>query len=167
MKNKLKELAPLILVLFTCLIIAIILINKPKKEVKILEYDTSFLSNIKVSEAIKEFKSSDTKIYIIGRSTCSISQKFLPILKEVVNEYKAKIYYIDLEEMLDDKTSLKEFKKLLTFEYTYENKTQDMASYIGATPMIIISQNNKNIYGSLGYMSKNDLKNLLRSYELI
>ena len=42
-----------------------------------------------------------------------------------------------------------------------------MASYIGATPMIIISQNNKNIYGSLGYMSKNDLKNLLRSYELI
>lgn len=167
MKNKLKELAPLILILFTCLIIAIILINKPKKEVKILEYDTSFLSNIKVSEAIKEFKSSDTKIYIIGRSTCSISQKFLPILKEVVNEYKAKIYYIDLEEMLDDKTSLKEFKKLLTFEYTYENKTQDIASYIVATPMIIISQNNKNIYGSLGYMNKNDFQNLLRSYELI
>lgn len=167
MKNKLKELAPLILVLFTCLIIAIILINKPKKEEESSNYDTSFLSNIKVSEAIKEFKNSDTKIYIIGRSTCSISQKFLPILKEVVNEYKPKIYYIDLEEMLDDKTSLKKFKKLLTFEYTYENKTKDMASYIGATPMIIISQNNKNIYGSLGYMNKNDLKNLLRSYELI
>ena len=94
MKNKLKELVPLILILFTCLIIAIILINKPKKEEESSNYDTSFLNNIKVSEAIKEFKSSDTKIYIIGRSTCSISQKFLPILKEVVNEYKPKIYYM-------------------------------------------------------------------------
>ena len=167
MKNKLKELAPLILVLFTCLIVAIILINKPKEKVENLDYDTSFLSNIKVSDAIKEFKSSDIKIYIIGRSTCSISQKFLPILKEVVTEYKPKIYYIDLEAMLDDKNNLKKIKILLTFEYTYENKTQDMASYIGATPMVIISQNNKNIYGSLGYMSKNDFQNLLRSYELI
>ena len=85
MKNKLKELAPLILILFTCLIIAIILINKPKKEEESSNYDTSLLNNIKVSEAIKEFKNSVTKIYIIGRSTCSISQKFLPILKEVVN----------------------------------------------------------------------------------
>lgn len=167
MKNKLKDLAPLIIILTTCLIIALIIILRPQKEVIDTAYDTSFLKNITVSEALTEFKSPTRKIYVIGRSTCSVCQEFLPILKEVVNKYQATVYYIDLQEMLKDKTNLEAFKKLLTFSYTYQGETKEISSYIGATPMIIISENNKNIYGYLGNLKQADLENLLRSYELI
>lgn len=167
MKEKIKNWAPILLVLFTITIISLLLIFKDSKSAPNIDYDTSFLENITTAEAIEEFKSTQTKIYIIGRSTCSACQSFLPTLKDVVTKYNLKIYYLDLISMYKDEASLNQLKQLLDYKYTLENKTNKLSAYLGTTPMIIISQNNENIYGYLGTLTKEDLEKILRSYELI
>ena len=77
MSKFLKENAPYLLVLLVVIVIALILIFKPKE--KPLEgYDLSKVKVIKIEEALELYKDVEPHVDIMGRSNCSACQSCLP-----------------------------------------------------------------------------------------
>lgn len=170
LKRLILDNIPILSVLFTTLLIVIIIIFKPSNSQSTQEsnsYDTSNFNIISTKEAVGLFENSNSQVLVICRSTCSACASFVPTLNSVSKMYKVKINYLDLETMDLDGNDTKKLKKLLNFEYTYDDKTASFSEFIGLTPMFIILKNKEMVYGYIGTMNLSVVKTILENYEVI
>ncbi len=162
-----KENAAIILLVITIIIVALIVVFKNKDEKKSTGYDLSKMEVIDVAKATELYADVEPHFFIIARDTCSACQDFIPEVNEIIDEYKIKVYYINLLEIDRESEDYKKFAELLKYVYVYDDEIGTIASFIGYTPMLLISSNNETIWGSLGSMSASALEPVLKEYSII
>ena len=163
----LKENIAIILLVITIIIVALIIVFKKNKEDKENVYDLTKVNIIDIKKATELYADIEPHFFIIARDTCTHCQTFMPAVNELIDKYKIDVYYIDLLKIDKQSEEYQEFTKLLNFRYEYDGKKGTMDTFIGYTPMILISSNNETIYGSLGSMSATALEPILREYSII
>ena len=166
MNKFIQENRTLLLLILLILVVVGIIIFK-KKEDKTPKYDLSKVKVITIDDAISLYNDVEPHIYIIGRESCSACNTFIPAVNEVIERYDAEVYYIDLEAIDRDTPQYTIFKTLLNYNYEFDNKKGTMDTFIGYTPMVLISSNNETIYGSLGSMSTTTFETILMEYGII
>ncbi len=167
MTKFLKENAAILLLVVTIIIVALIIAFKKNNEEKENVYDLTKVHIVDIKEATELYKDVEPHFFIVARDTCSVCQTFMPTVNELIDKYKIDVYYIDLLKIDKKSAEYQEFTKLLNYKYEYDGKVGTMDTFIGYTPMLLISSNNETIYGSLGSMSTSALEPVLKEYSII
>ena len=81
-------------------LLAINYINTPKQ---------GNLEKITHKEINEKIDNKDSFILVVSQSTCSHCASYKPKLKQIAQEYKTDIYYIDYDEEKDEEKFLEEF----------------------------------------------------------
>ena len=66
----------------------------------------TYLNEIKYDEVIEMIKNKDDFILLVSQTTCSHCANFKPKLEKVANEYKIKMYYIQVDLLSDDESQM-------------------------------------------------------------
>ena len=125
-------------------------------------YDVSMFTEIEAKD-IKKKTNKEPQVVYIGRETCSWCAAFLPNLWEAQEEFGYKTLYIDIAKIIDfstgevsDQDAYDTLNKL-----TGEGYENYMSENFGATPMILIIENNKIIGAQTGYSEYDTFKTIL------
>ncbi len=167
MNKFIQENRTLLLLLFLILVVVLILVFKHKEAKTDPIYDLSKVKIIDIDTAISLYDDVEPHVYIIGRETCSACQTFMPAVNEIIDKHHITVYYLDLNSIDRTTPQYEIFKSLLNFNYEYDNKKGTMDTFIGYTPMILISSNHDTIYGSLGSMTPDVFEIILTEYGII
>ena len=65
----------------------------------------SYYNEIKYNELIKKIENKEDIVLLISQTTCSHCITYKPKLKEVANDNKVYVYYIDVDLLNDDESS--------------------------------------------------------------
>ena len=76
----------------------------------------SYLMEVKYNEVIDMIKNKEDFVLLISQTTCSHCKNYKPKLEDVANEYKIKMYYIQVD--LLTKEEKKEFESYVSFSST-------------------------------------------------
>lgn len=79
-------------------------------------FGKSYLKEIKYDDLINKIEGKEDLVLLVSQTTCSHCISYKPKLKNVANDYKLTIYYIDVD-LLSDK-QLEEFKSYVNFSST-------------------------------------------------
>ena len=128
------------------------------------DYDVSMFEEIESSDIASKTKKSKQVVYI-GRETCSWCAAFLPNLWQAQEDYKFKTLYIDLAKIIDFNTGdiidQKSFDKLSKLSGNGFDGYMD--ENLGATPMVLIIENNEIIEAQTGYSEYDVFKTILEN----
>lgn len=70
----------------------------------------SYLNEIKYNEVIEKFENKENFVLLISQTDCSHCISYKPKLKDVANEHKINIYYIDIDLLnKDEKEKLESY----------------------------------------------------------
>jgi len=126
------------------------------------EYDVSMFEEIEAKD-IKSKTKKDTKVVYIGRETCGWCAAFLPNLWDAQDEFGFTTLYIDIAKIIDftnggviDQSAYDILNAL-----TGEGFEDYMSENLGATPMILIIEDNKIIGAHTGYSEYEAFKTVL------
>ncbi len=115
---------------------------------------------IKISKEIIDkynelYNNEELSIIYIGRTGCGYCEKYDPIIKEVIEEYKLSYYYIDLSKLTQtDRKNLYETGEVFKDENF-------------GTPTTIIASKKTIIKSHIGYMDKDSLVKFLQETKVI
>lgn len=115
---------------------------------------------IKISKEIIDkynelYNNDELSIIYIGRTGCGYCEKYDPVIKEVVEEYKLSYYYIDLSKLTkSDRESL-------------YNSGEVFKDENFGTPTTIIASNKNILKSHIGYMDKDNLIKFLQETKVI
>lgn len=118
------------------------------------ENDTK-LNKISCKTYHEKIKEEKDNLILIARPTCSYCQKFIPILEEIIDEYKIEVNYFNTDALSEDE--VKSF---------YESAPLFKSNNFG-TPALIVTNNQKIIKSSIGYKEKDDAVKWLKSVGII
>lgn len=119
--------------------------------VPILSSKNSIFKEINYADFKKELKNTEFTFIYIGSPTCSYCTKMRPYLKELYDEYKIKIYYLN-------------FARLTSLEVT-ELKESDIRLNSMGTPTFIFVKNGQIKGVKIGATSTyEELKNIFDGY---
>ena len=76
----------------------------------------SYLVEIKYNEVIEKIKNKEDFILLISQTTCTHCASYKPKLESVANEYKIKMYYVQVD--LLNKEETKELESYITYDGT-------------------------------------------------
>lgn len=154
----------LLIILIVAITLAIKLVPKNKEEL----LDTSMFNVIDVKEALQLFNESNNKakVLLICRLNCSACINSEKTFKFTMLEYKYNINYLELSNLQNDNEETKQLLEKLDYEYTLNDKKDVFSNFLGVTPMFIIIKNNKMVYGNIGTMDKNQIKQVVTKYDV-
>lgn len=126
------------------------------------EYDVSMFTEIKAND-IKSKTKKEAQVVYIGRETCSWCAAFLPNLWDAQDELGYKTLYIDIAKILDFSTGevIDQDAYDTLNDLTGEGYENYMSENFGATPMVLIIDNNKIIGAQTGYSEYDTFKTVL------
>lgn len=107
-----------------------------------IEYDVSMFDTVDADKVIDLYKSDDTQVIYIGRSTCGYCVQFLPALQQAQKDYGYKTKYLDITTVSEDGQ-----KAILD----KDNEEGFLANNFGSTPMVILVRDGKLVDGWVGY----------------
>ena len=156
-----------IILIVVIVILSILLIKKGNK------YDTSFMREVTVNEILDIMESENHHVIYVGRKTCALCEKFLPILKDASITQNFTPLYLDIENVDRTSSNWEELIKKLKLESTQtlnesdegETVTETYGYFLdnyGFTPTVIITKSGKQEAGFIGYKSKTDLIKFLK-----
>ncbi len=157
------------ILIFVVLIVVIIALFIPSanddkgQEVKTLtcsdtsenQENTTKLNKISCKTYNEKISEKKDNLILIARPTCSYCQQFIPILEEIIDEYKITINYFDTDALSQDEVS--EF---------YKSASLFSSSNFG-TPAMIVTNDKKIVKSSIGYMEKEATVEWLKDAGLI
>lgn len=110
------------------------------------EYDVSEFKEVNYSELKKEIKSEDYTVVYYGREGCVYCSKFIPVMKEVQNDYGFKHLYFDTTLVYNNNTFVDEdaYKEITEINDFFEENFL-------STPMIAVFKDGKYVDGTVGY----------------
>ena len=76
----------------------------------------SYLVEVKSSEVIEMMKNKEDFVLLISQTTCNHCASYKPKLEDIANEYKIKMYYIQVDLLNADES--KEFSSYLNYSST-------------------------------------------------
>ena len=118
------------------------------------EYDVSMFEEIK-AEDIESLSKGSKLVVFIGRSSCGYCAIFAPVLSDIQDEYNVDIKYIDIAKIINYESAtgelLDEESDKILKEMSANDKGKTLMNDYGATPMLLIIENNKIINGQVGY----------------
>lgn len=169
--NRLSKILLFIVVILVTIIFILSFIMIKKGNDK---YDTSFMNEITIKEALEIFKSDNYHVIYVGRSSCTVCEKMLPYFKNASQKLNYVTQYIDITKVDRSSSEWKEFISLLTMKSTQTlNETDDGGTLTetygyfidnyGFTPTIIVSKSNKQEAGFIGYKDEEELIKFLKS----
>lgn len=120
------------------------------EETENTEYDVSMFTSIDADGVVDAFKSSETKVIYMGRSTCGYCVQFLPNLQKAQEEYGYETLYLDISNVDDDGQS-----KIVALDEEFFNENY------GATPTVILVKDNKIVDSHVGYSEYEDYASFL------
>lgn len=108
-------------------------------------YDVSKMKEITPSELESNTKGKNTIVYI-GRSTCSWCVQFVPVLNEIIDDYKIDMLYMDISKIDPDS---KDYDKMVNLPAAKD--FEDVMEDFGATPMTLVVKDGKIVNATVGY----------------
>ena len=164
--------------IFTLIIVILIVVisNNNKKEEETPQYDVSMMRSISVNGALKLFEDKDIHVLYIGRETCSVCVKLLPILQDAQKENDYITQYMDITkidrnsenwEKLVKKLDLKTTAELGEMDNGSETVTETFGYFLdnyGFTPTVIIIKQGKQVAGFVGYKSLEEFNDWYDAY---
>lgn len=163
-KNNIKENSALYLVLFAVLVIFFIIIYMNKSQTNVEPLDTKMFNVVTSENVNKLFETNEAKMLIVGAKTCSATKSFIPHLQISLGLEHYTVNYLELTEEDPNSDTYKNFVSKLDVLYTLDKEEKELKEYMGLTPMIIIIKNKKVVYGSIGQVDQDYLKQLIDTY---
>lgn len=115
------------------------------------ELSEAGFTEVTLDEYLELLKSSEKQIILVARPTCYYCQKFTPVLKQVKEEMKLKINYINTDKLTED-------------DWT---KFQDSLDYLKneewGTPLILVVEDGKLIDQNSGYTELEKTKEFFKN----
>ena len=152
----------LLLILVVIVILAIKFIPKEKETL----LDTSMFDVVDTKGALDLFEDSYEKaqVLMISRLDCSASINNEAIIKIAIAQYHFYLHYLELSDIDENSEEGKELIDKLDYEYTLNDKHEKFSYFLGATPMFTIIKNGKMVYGNIGSMSDEQIKQAVQNY---
>ena len=163
-KNNIKENSALYLVLFAVLVIFFIIIYMNKSQTNVEPLDTKMFNVVTSENVNKLFETNEAKMLIVGSKTCSATKSFIPHLQISLGLEHYTVNYLELTDEDPNSDTYKNFVSRLDVLYTLDKEEKELKEYMGLTPMIIIIKNKKVVYGSIGQVDQDYLKQLIDTY---
>ena len=130
------------------------------------EFDVSMFEEIEASK-IKDLSKNKKIVVFLGRSTCGYCAMFAPILADVQKDMNVKVYYIDMAKIIDYEGKTESGvlcpdanAVLLNLDATERGK--EIMDEYGATPILLVIENNKILNGQVGYTEVAPVEALLK-----
>jgi len=117
-----------------------------------IEYDVSMFDTVNADKVVDLYKSKNTQVIYIGRSTCGYCVQFLPILQQAQKDYGYKTKYLDI-------TTVNEAGQQAIL--AKDNSEGFLANNFGSTPMVILVKDGKLVDGWVGYAEYDAFANFL------
>lgn len=113
----------------------------------------SEISDLPLSYWVKDTISYKPSVTVISSRYCSHCKNFEPIMTELSNKYKFKLYYFDIEALTEE--------ELYVLTSTYD------IDYIGAVPLTFATVGGELLETNLGFMDKNESIDFLKKADVI
>lgn len=103
-------------------------------------------NEVSLSEYLNLINSSEKKIVLVARPTCSFCEKFSPILKKAKDDMNLEINYIDTDKFSNDDWT------------TFSNSLAYLNSEEWGTPLVLIVQKGEVLSVNNGYVDLSTIK---------
>ncbi len=130
------------------------------------------MDKVDVEGALDLFDDGKTHVLYIGRSTCSVCVKMVPVLNEAQSNYDYRTNYLEIG-VSEDKTwsdwqkELKPLTDKMNIAATANGEEGTLGELFynkGYTPTIVIIKKGKVVDGFIGYKSLDSFKAILDKY---
>jgi len=123
-----------------------------KSEGEGITYDVSKMREVKISSDLVSNTIGRDVVVFIGRESCSWCTMFVPILNEVMDEFYAKVLYVDLDKLASASSDEgRADREIMNGLETTEELVGYMAENFGATPMLLVMRDGKILDARSGY----------------
>ena len=133
----------LVIIIFLVIFLVVMLVTGGYKKSNTNKSSSGEPKTMNVSDWITKTKGNDVMVTVFAQTTCSWCKKFKPVVKEVIGEEKADIYWFDVDTVTQD-------------EYSSLGEAYSDLKDFG-TPYTLITQNGKKIDEISGYVEKSTL----------
>lgn len=164
--NHLKNYLAIYLIIISVLIIALIIYFKPTTP-EDNSFDTSMFTILDTKGVNELFLQKEPKVLYIGRQGCSACKTFTPTIQISLAKYHFRVYYYDINDLDFNNEEVKKLINNLDMEYELNSKTDTFGNFIGNTPMFVIIKNKKMVYGKIGIIDEETIKNAVSKYGVI
>lgn len=155
---------PIYSVLAVCIVItciALFVTHEPVKET----VDTSLFEVVTLKDVLGFFEQDEPRFLVIGYKNCSATIDYVPYLQIAEAKFGYKTYYLELDDI--DETQLEDYNKLvekLNYEYELLGEKGEFGKFIGSTPMTVIINKGKQVFGYIGSMNTTTLETITNLY---
>lgn len=155
---------PIYSVLLVCIVIicvSVFVTHEPEVET----VDTSLFEVVTLKEALKLFEQDEPRFLVIGYKTCGATISYVPYLQISEAKLGYKTYYLELDSI--DENQKDDYNKLvekLDYEYDFLGEKDEFGKFIGSTPMTVIINKGKQVFGYIGSMNTTTLETITKLY---
>ncbi len=157
--------------IYSVLLVCIIIIGLSlliTHEEELPTVDTSMFKVVNLEETLGLFEQDKPVFLVIGYRTCSATISYASYLQIAQAKYGFQTYYLELDDIdKDNPEQIEIYNKLvekLDYEYDLLNEKGKFGKFIGSTPMTIIINNKKQVFGYIGSMNTSTLESITKVY---
>lgn len=119
-------------------------------------YDVSSFKAINTDEFIEAYNGSKTQLIYLGRATCGYCVKFLPVLKQIQENYDLQPLYLDITTVSQDDAN-----RIIALD---EDFFKGENTAYGYTPMMLIVKDGKIVDSQVGYSEYSTFEAIISKY---
>ncbi len=116
------------------------------------KYQIDFLEELTINQVREKIERKDSFLLLSSRNFCETCERYLPNLKEMMELYDLKIYYID-REIIDEKSKDYEYLKQMD---------ERLQKHLGYTPYLMYFKNGLLDQELVGKKEKNELEEFIK-----